>query len=303
MIVSASRRTDIPAFYSAWLLNRLAAGDVTVVNPFNPAQQRRISVRPDDVDAIVFWTRRPGALLSVWPQIEARGHHRAAALVTINDYGRDLEPHMPAPQRAAADFRKLADCWGPARLAWRYDPIVIGPRDTPDDHRRRFEGLCRALEGSTGRAITSFLDLHRKTRRRLAGLEPGGYPVAEDFDVQGEAARALLGDLAAMAAARGMELATCAEPVDDLAPGVRRGRCIDPDWLSSLFPDRPFPRRKDPGQRPACGCAPAVDIGATDTCLAGCAYCYAVSSPARAMAAHAAHRPEADALAPHAAGP
>ncbi len=298
MIVSASRRTDIPAFYMPWLLNRLSAGAVRVVNPFNPRQQRRISLAPDDVDAIVFWTRRPAVLAEAWDRIESSGHQRTVALVTINDYGPDLEPRAPSPEKAAEAFRRLAGRWGRERLVWRYDPIIVGPRDTPDQHRRRFEMLARALEGSTFRVVASFLDLYRKTRRRLAALGPRGYPLDETFDPEGAAARLLLRDLAAAASARGMEFATCAEPLEDPPPGVRPGRCIDPDWLARLFPGRSFPRRKDPGQRAQCGCATAVDIGMTDTCLAGCAYCYAVGSPRSAAERHAAHDDKGETLVP-----
>jgi len=294
VIISASRRTDIPAFYAPWLIERLAARRVRVVNPFNPRQARDVSLAPEDVDAIVFWTRDPAALADRAPDIERLGHRRTVALVTITGYERDLEPDTPPAAAAIRGFRRLAGEWGgPDRLAWRYDPIVIGARLAPDDHRRLFARLAAELEGATRRVVVSFLDVYRKTQRRLGRIERA---IDFDFDPVGATARALLADLAAMAAARGMSLATCAEPLVDPPARVALGRCVDPLWLSALFPDRVFPRRKDPGQRPHCRCAPAVDVGAPDTCGFGCVYCYAVASPERSAARRATHHPEHDCL-------
>ncbi len=300
MIVSASRRTDIPAFYMEWFLGRLAAGRVRVANPFRPRQQRVISLAPEEVDAIVFWTRNPGALARAADRLEELGHRRAVALVTITglagtDRGAVLEPGVVPTDRAVAGFLRLAERWGdPRRLAWRYDPVILGPRDTPAEHLDRFAGLARRLAGATDRAIVSFLDLYRKTRRRLAAA---GYPV--EMPAPGSPVlRELAAGLAALAREHGMALELCAEPPVYGGTGARPGRCIDPVRLAALWPDRAFPRRKDPGQRPDCGCCPAVDVGLPDTCLAGCAYCYAVRSPDLARRNRARHDPAGDALLP-----
>lgn len=296
MIVSASRRTDLPAHYMPWLLGRLSAGFCVAVNPFNPTQRRRVSLDPEEVDALVLWTRDPGAVALALPRIESLGHQRTIALVTITGYSSDLEPAGPRADKAAEGFKRLAGVLGdPRRLAWRYDPILFGPKDTPADHRHRFESLARNLEGSTRRVIVSFLDLYRKTTRRLAGLN---YPLERPGYESGPEARSLLSDLAAMASVRGMILQSCAEPFDFADQGVNPGRCIDPVLLGELFPGRTFPRRKDPGQRPPCGCAPSVDIGMPDTCLSGCAYCYAVKSLDLARERHARHDPAGESVIP-----
>ncbi len=210
MIVSASRRTDIPAFYMPWLLRRLEAGWCRVVNPFNRRQQRLVSLVPEQVSAIVFWTRRADRLARPLGEIESRGHRRTMALVTLVDYGRDLHPHLPGREAAVAGLHRLAESYGdPRRVCWRYDPILLGPRDGPDEHRRRFARLARQLEGATRRVIVSFVDRYRKTTRRLARLGPEGYPLAPAGVEEGEEARALLRDLAATAAAHGI---LCAQP-------------------------------------------------------------------------------------------
>jgi hypothetical protein len=158
--------------------------------------------------------------------------------------------------------------------------------------------LARALEGSTRRVHVSFLDLYSKTRRRLSRVEPGGYPLAPAGWEESREARELIRDLADMAAASGMEMKTCAEPLSYAAEGAPPGRCVDPAMLSDLFPEVPFPAAKDPGQRRHCGCARSVDLGAADSCLHGCVYCYAVRSHKAALDAHARHDPSGDTLLP-----
>ena len=300
MIVSASRRTDIPAFYLRWFLGRLAEGRVRVANPFRPSQQRVVSLAPDEVDAIVFWTRDPGALARAAGRLEELGHRRTVALVTITglagtDRGRVLEPRVVPTDRAVAGFLRLAERWGdPRRLGWRYDPVILGPRDTPEEHLERFGELARRLAGATDRVIVSFLDVYRKTARRMAAA---GWPL-EMPEPGSPVLRELAAGLAAIAREHGMTLELCAEPPVYEGTGARRGRCIDPERLAALWPDRPFPRRKDPGQREHCGCCPAVDVGMPDTCPGGCAYCYAVRSDSLALANRARHDPAGESLLP-----
>ncbi|RMF73912.1 MAG: DUF1848 domain-containing protein [Acidobacteria bacterium] len=297
MIVSASRRTDIPAFYLDWWIGRLRARRVRVVNPFNARQQREVRLDPDAVDAIVFWTRAPGRLARALDAIRATGHRRLAALVTVTGYGPPLEPHGPSLRVAIDGFLRLAAALGPGAVRWRYDPIVLGPREPPARHAERFARIARALEGATDRVIVSFVDFYRKTERRLATLVPGGWPAERDAAASARGAR-LLADLVRIARAHGMHVTTCAEERDFGAAGAAPGACIDPGWLAGLFPERSFPRVKDRGQRPACRCAPSVDVGAPDTCLFGCAYCYATRSESAARARHARHDPAADTLVP-----
>lgn len=299
MILSASRRTDIPAFYMPWFMERLVQNCFRVVNPFNPRQTRLIPISPEQVDAIVFWTRAPHKIEAVADQLERLGYDRTTALVTITGYGRELEPRAPDPALAMEGVRGLAARWGgPERVIWRYDPILLGPKNSPQDHCQRFEKLAAGLEGAVQRVIVSFIDLYRKTARRLKALGNGGYPLDSDQDPGGKQGGGLLKDLAGIAARRGMELMACAEPPLLLPSGVRPGRCIDPLWLAQLFPARPFQDEKDRGQRPFCGCCPAVDVGMPDSCLFGCVYCYAVRSDDIARKNHSRHCPTADSLLP-----
>ncbi|MEW5771963.1 MAG: DUF1848 domain-containing protein [Thermodesulfobacteriota bacterium] len=291
MIISASRRTDIPGFYARWFMNRVRAGSCLVGNPFNPAQVSRVSLRPEDVDCVVFWTRHGRPLLPHLAELEARGL-RPVFLYSILGYPREIDPGCPPLPRSLDSFSRLADRLGPDRLTWRYDPIVLSGATGLDWHRRRFERIARALRGATRRVAASFVLPYRKTRSRLEALEKKGIRVR---DWTREDAAALLPDLAAASADNGMELRACGHEEDFSGFGVGRARCIDPAWLGAAL-GLALPEGKDPCQRPACGCAPSRDIGAYDTCGFGCAYCYATSSPARARANRRAHDPAAPAL-------
>ncbi len=282
-VVSASRRTDIPAFYSRWLVNRLRAGYCLTCNPYNPRQLIRTPLTPDAV-VLALWTRDPRPLLPHLPELDSRGF-RYYFLFTLTGYPPAWEPGLaPLPERLAA-FRRLAAHVGPRRVLWRYDPIILAPGLEPDYHRRVFSDLACALEGHTHRAIVSFLDPYPRVMRRLRDLGP-----VTDAASCPEAPE-LLAALAALAARHGITLRTCAEKL-----GLA-GRCLDDGLIAECF-GLAVDARKHPGQRPACRCVPSQDVGAYDTCLHACRYCYATSGPAAARRNLARHDPEAPWLLP-----
>ncbi|MBN2497737.1 MAG: DUF1848 domain-containing protein [Deltaproteobacteria bacterium] len=272
MIISASRRTDIPAFLGAWFAERLRAGSVQVANPFNPRQVSTLSLRRRDVYAFVFWTKDPAPFFERLAMLDER-QDRYYFLFTLNAYGRDLEPGLPALDARIGSFLRLSDRLGPQRVCWRYDPIVLSNRTDPDFHRRAFERLCAALEGHTRRVIISLLTYYRKVDRRLRGLEQQGVHFERDVAQSGKAT-ALLADLAAMANARGVQMQSCASEWDFSAAGIPAGACIDADLIRAIWGIE-LDGTKDPGQRPHCLCARSRDIGTNGTCGHGCVYCYA----------------------------
>jgi hypothetical protein len=291
MIVSASRRTDIPAFYSDWFFERVRQGTVRVANPFNPRQVRLVSLAPADVEAVVFWSKNPAPLARRLAELDRRGL-RYAFLLTVNDYPPALEPALPPLADRLATVRAVAAGVGPDRVAWRYDPILLAPACTPARHRESFRRIAAALAGRTRRVIVSLLDPCRPARTRLAAAGLGGcVPSPDDPAVQ-----ELLGDLAAIARDHGLEIQSCAEPALPASLGIAPGKCLDEAWLQTAFGFR-APGAKDPGQRRACGCIRAVDIGARNTCPGGCLYCYATDSFELAGARHEAQGPSAPALA------
>lgn len=297
MIISASRRTDIPAFYAEWFMNRLEAGFVLTRNPFNARQIRRVELRPERVEAIVFWTRNPTRLLPYLDRIDALGH-RYYFQFTLTGYPRALERATPALPRAIRAFRTLAERLGPERVIWRYDPILLSNLTPLAEHLRLFGFLAKALEGHTRRVVISFADLYPRVAanlRKVSGL------VCEDITQQPEQLHALAARLAALARDHGMRVQTCAEALDLGAHGIVQGKCIDEALLGELFELQLSPA-KDPGQRRECRCIRSLDIGAYDSCPQGCVYCYASTRQQATLAHYRRHDPRSPFLVGDATG-
>lgn len=284
MILSVSRRTDIPACYPDWFMRRLREGYAMVRSPFNLRQVSRVSLSREAVDCIVFWTKNPAPMLPHLPEI-ARMGYPCLFQVTLNPYGTDVERALPPLHARVEAMRTLAGFLGSERVTWRYDPILLSADCTVDWHVRQFAALAQALEGCTERCVISFLDVYDKIRRRL---REQGLRAPEEVEVR-QIARAL----AQAAASHGMKIQTCAEHYDLSDLGVEHGACIDGQVISRIL-GKPLKLRRDAGQRSACGCVASVDIGAYNTCGNGCVYCYANFSPettARQMAAHCPDSP------------
>ncbi|MCE5334740.1 MAG: DUF1848 domain-containing protein [Desulfobacteraceae bacterium] len=291
MIVSASRRTDIPAFYSKWFINGVRRGWCLVPNPFNRFQVSRIALDPGSVDAFVFWTRDPRPLLNYLDELDAMGH-RYIFLYTMLGYPRRIDPGAPSLSVSTKTFRKLSDRIGPDRISWRYDPILLGPATPASFHIENFGKIARTLAGSTNRCIISFVQPYRKARARLEAAAPGS---ANPVDFTHPDVVLMLRSIEASARENGMQVFACAMEEDFSGLGIQHSKCIDAEGISKTFGigiDAP----KDPHQRPQCGCSASRDIGASDTCVFGCSYCYATNSPERARANHARHDPESPSL-------
>jgi hypothetical protein len=280
-VVSASRRTDIPAFYSRWLVARLRAGFCHVANPFG-GQVLRVALRPEDVVALVLFTRDPRPLLRHLPALTAEGY-RVYAHVTVNGYPRTLEPRSPWLPRATSAVGALADAIGADSVVWRYDPIVLTDETPEGWHIARFAGIADRLEGATRECVISFVDRYKKTERNLdaAGIHP-------DWEV-GERHLALAAELRGMAAERGIELRACAEEALGGA-GIPAAACLDRERVAAMRPDL-GPRLRVTPTRPGCGCCESIDIGAYDTCGFGCAFCYATETPALGLTRLREHDP------------
>ena len=293
MIISASRRTDIPAFYAEWLVRRLRAGYCEVPNPMNPRQVTRISLLREDVDVVVFWTRSPRAMLSRLSELDSRDL-RYYFQFTLCGYGAPIDGKNPSVATAVETFQRLASRVGPDKVIWRYDPIVFSEATGVDFHLRNFEAICSALKDYTRRCVVSIWDEYRKLAQRLETLGLQGIhfrqPLREELE-------RLIPRLARTCAANGMEIVSCAEDLD-LAPyGVKRGKCVDDDLIQRVFGIEVC-HRKASGQRRACGCVESRDIGAYNSCLFGCVYCYATSCFRAAAANYRRHDPDAATLIP-----
>lgn len=267
MIVSASRRTDIPALYTDWLRNRLAKGYALVRNPYRPDQLRRVDLRPEAVDGMVLWSKCPLPLLEKPGTLEALSPYPYYLQFTLTPYGPDIEPGLPDKREVLIPcFQQLAKALGPHRVLWRYDPILLNARYTAAFHLDAFARFAAALAGHTRQCTLSFLDSYRHIDASMRGLGVVDPPEPEK--------RRLAEALAKTAAAHGMALCACAEPMDFREQGVSPARCVDASLLAEIS-GKPFPARKDPAQRVGCGCAQSVDIGIYHSCPNGCLYCYA----------------------------
>jgi len=268
MIISASRRTDLPAAHPRWLMERFHEGYVLVRNPINHHQVSRISLHPDDVDGVVFWTKNPA------PFMEYLNYFRKYAYYfqfTLTGYETDVEMNLPSHERRLDTFLSLAEKIGPERVLWRYDPILLNRKYTADWHLETFRRYADRLKGATKRATISFVDTYARNRHRMEDLGVQQFSPEMMTDMARELAR--------IARANGMETVACCEDIDLAACGVGKAKCVDSELLSRIG-GIPMKMIKDPNQREHCGCAPSVDIGAYNTCPNGCVYCYANYSPA-----------------------
>jgi len=294
LIISASRRTDIPAFYSQWFMNRICAGHCVVPNPFNPTQVARVALEPEQVEAIVFWTRNPRPLFPHLEELDQRGY-RYYFQYTLMNNPRVMDPKTPAAKGALDTLRELSDRVGPARVVWRYDPIVFSSITDPEFHLKTYATLARALRSHTFRSVVSIVDLYPKLDARLRQLKDRGVTLTLPERLPAGRLASLMRTLASTAAENGMEITSCAETID-LAPyGIRPGKCIDDELIGRIFGIQ-VTGKKDPSQRKACGCVVSKDIGMYDTCPFGCLYCYATTSFDRAKIRQREHRPDSPSL-------
>lgn len=288
MIISASYRTDIPAYYGDWLMNRLAAGYALVASPYG-GPDYRVSLRRPKAQALQLWTRNIGPLL---PRLDAvQAALPFAVTFTLTGYPRALEKATLPAERAVAQLRDLANRFGRRVAVWRYDPVVISDLTPPDWHRAQVARIARELRGVVDEATFSFLQPYAKSARHLdAAARQHGFAWRDPPD---DEKKALLAELATIARQEGMTPTLCAQP-HLLSPAIEAAHCIDARRLSDIAGAEIASKEK--GNRPGCACALSRDIGAYDTCAQGCAYCYAVRAPDLAQRNLAAHDPQSERL-------
>ncbi len=294
MIISASRRTDIPAFYAAWFMNRIRAGYCAVPNPFNRKQVAYVSLQPEEVEVIVFWTRHPRPLFPHLAELDKRGY-RYYFQYTLMNNPRQIDPKAPPLAASLKTFRDLAERIGPERVIWRYDPIVFSNISGAQFHRETYQHLAQALGGHTRRSVISIVDEYRKTRPRMAELARQGVKVVPQGDQPAPQLDELMVALARLAGENGLEIVSCAEDFDLRPYNISPGKCIDDAYIGKIFGLEVI-HKKDPAQRKACGCVVSKDIGMYDSCLFGCQYCYATQSFAKAKMNYEQHNPESPSL-------
>ena len=284
MIISASRRTDIPAFYPEWFMNRIRAGYVLVKNPMNGKQVSKVPLSPELVDCIVFWSKNPRNIMKYLPELNAYNYY---FLITINPYDETIETNVPPKPDIIAAFKELSDLIGPEKVIWRYDPIFYTTKFNYSRHVEYFADTAAELSEKTEKCIISFLDVYKKCERNMRDI---------DFHVPNpEEVFALAKDIAVIARKYGIRLESCAETYNLESLGINHAKCID-DELISRIAGRPLKVSKDKNQRKACRCVKSIDIGAYNTCPHNCLYCYANLNKPLVQNNYKKHDPEAELL-------
>jgi len=270
MIISASRRTDIPAFYAKWFINRIREGYVLNKNPFNTNQVKKIILTPFYVDAIIFWTRNPKPLMPYLDELDEKGLNYYFQY-TITGYPRTLEKNTPHPSKAIETFIELSDKIGKEKVIWRYDPIIFTKYTDFDEHIRLFNKISKSLEGKTDKVVISFADPYKKITKKLEAIDYS--------DILDEKAKLyeLAKQISKIAESRNMIVETCSEDIDLNYCNINHGKCIDDILIEKLF-NVNLHVDKDKNQRKECGCVQSIDIGVYNTCSHGCTYCYATYS-------------------------
>ena len=271
LIISASRRTDIPAFYMDWFLSEWEKGWTEWVNPFNRNQRKKVLF--ENTELVVFWSKYPIGILK---NIE-RLNFDFLVLYTVNLYP-DLEKRLPKIEKRIELFKELSDILEPSSVIWRFDPIVFYNDLSIDEIIKRFEMISKELEGYTKRVIISVMTPYKKV---LSRMKKEGFTVRDPSE---DEILHLGRHLKEISSSRGMEIQTCADRFWKIfeRAGVKRGRCIDAEYIERVFRDNKRlveglkKLKKDRGQRDLCGCVESVDIGKYKTCKFGCTYCYAV---------------------------
>ncbi|HBG4644667.1 TPA: DUF1848 domain-containing protein [Clostridioides difficile] len=263
MIVSVSRRTDIPAFYSKWFFNRLEEGFVYVINPMNPKQVSKIELNPHTVDCFVFWTKDVTPMLYDLNKLK---DYKYYFHYTITSYGKEVETCILDKRKVIDSFKELSRKIGKERVILRYDPIFLSEKYTVDYHIKAFASLCNQLDGFTEKCIISFIDLYKKTKFNTKALHIKPIEITE--------IETLSKEISKIAHKHGITLEMCSEEYNLSKFGIGKSKCIDDRLISEIIGCE-VEVKKDSTQRDICGCVKSVDIGQYNTCRHYCLYCYA----------------------------
>lgn len=264
MILSVSRRTDIPNYYSDWFFKQISRGYLYVRNPMNNHQVSKIDINTNDIDCMVFWTKNPKNMI---PRLDELKEYPYYFQFTLTPYGKDIEPGLPAKREELIDtFITLSDKIGKERVIWRYDPILINNNYTLEYHIATFYEMAEALSGYTEKVVISFIDSYAKIKKNMKELKTKDM---ETIDI-----KTIAREFGKIAFEHNLDIETCAELIDLDEFGIGHGRCIDDNLINRITGTK-LNIGNDKNQRKECGCVQSIDVGAYNTCKNGCKYCYA----------------------------
>jgi DNA repair photolyase len=287
MILSVSRRTDIPAFYSQWFLNRIREGYVYVRNPFNYNRISKVIIKPDNVDCIVFWTKNPRPLMNKLDELD-KLNFKYYFQFTITPYQEDIEKNVMSKKEIIQTFIELSNRIGKRRVILRYDPIILTERYNLEFHKKAFRVLCDKLHSYTEKVIFSFLDGYKKIAKNMQELNVR--------EISNEDMKVIAGEFVKVAEEYGLSLETCAEKIDLRDIGIKPARCIDGDLIERIIGYKIMNKDILDGNREHCGCMKCIDIGQYDSCIHNCLYCYANVNKDKALNNYKIHNPKSPIL-------
>jgi len=290
MIISASRRTDIPAFYAKWFLNRLKAGFVYVRNPMNYHQISSVKLSPENVDCIVFWTKDPQQLMKYLDEIDSMGY-KYYFQFTITPYDKDVEKNVRDKKEIVQTFKNLSEIMGKEKVILRYDPIFITNQETgytAGFHKDAFLKYVDELNAYTDRVVISFLDGYRKVAKNTLGL---GIKEMNEEDMN-----EIANTFSEITKMYNLELETCAEKIDLAKYGISHTSCIDGNLIEKIIGYKIINKDNRDDNRENCGCMKCIDIGQYDSCIHNCLYCYANINKEQAVKNNKSHNPDSSIL-------
>ena len=263
MIISASRRTDIPAYYTDWMINRINERYVYVRNPMNIHQVSKINLEPEVIDCIVFWSKNPKPMLD---KLKHFNNYAYYFQFTLNSYDNDIEIKLPSKKEIIETFKKLSDKIGPQKVIWRYDPVLLNNRYTIEYHIENFEKIASQLKSFTEKVTFSFIDFYKKITENIKSN-----CITE---ISFEEKRVIAKNFSKIANENNFLIDTCAEDIELSQFNIGHARCIDDRLIAKIIGNN-ISVEKDKNQRFECGCAGSIDIGEYNSCPNSCIYCYA----------------------------
>ena len=286
MILNTGGRTDTVQYYTEWLLNRFSEGYVLTRNPLFPNKISRYELTPDKVDCVVFCSKNYQPIL---PRLhEITDCFNTYFHYTITAYGKDIEPGVPSIEESMETLIRLSDQVGKQRVAWRYDPVLLTKEYTIERHLHTFERMAGVLAPYIDRCIFSFVEMYKKLESNMPELIPLSTGDMNE----------LACGMGTIAREYGIHIQTCGTNADYSRYGIHASGCMTLDILGEANGIE-FKKLKHKGMRQGCHCIESRDIGAYDTCLNGCKYCYANKNPQKAFDNYKYHDPKSPLLLRH----
>ncbi len=262
MIINTGQRTDIPAFYSKWFINRIKEGYVLVRNPYYPTIVTKFKLDPKVVDILGFCTKNPKPMFNYLDEISS---FKQFWYITITPYDKDIEPNVPPINEVIEDFKYLSNKLGKNAVSWRYTPIVVNEKYTIEKHIEMFEYIAKELEGYTTLAVFGFLDIYPKLKKN--------HP--EIVDTTSENKIHLAKEFKKIAERHHLELRLCSKEKWLEEYDIDVNGCMRLEDYEKTLGEHLTPKRKMQARKGFCSCFLSNDIGSYNSCLHLCKYCYA----------------------------